>query len=363
MVEAVTVLDDGVPAVSFLSGTSLTVEWTVRNSGAGGTSGDSWSDRIHVSADDVLDGGDQVLATVPHSGALGVDQGHAGSRSVTIPLELSGPKAYVFVCTDHADQAYESDDNNNCTGSNAFEAIWAPPDFQVESVVVDMSGRPVAPGSTVTVEWVVVNDYLGTTPTGSWYDRIYISHDDALDGSDQALTTVNHSGTLDPNVSYTASRDVTIPVDCFGPDVYILVKTDHDDRVYECDNENNVGSSDPFEVDWGPPDLIVESISAPGGAVAGDPLDLSWVVRNVGGPTAKGQWADRVYLSAGRWLSADDLAFDPPVDHWGDLDHDASYIAETMVTLPPDLADQFYLIVKTDDAGGVAEFDETNNMK
>ena len=119
--------------------------------------------------------------------------------------------------------------------------------------------------------------------TRSWNDRVYISHDDVLDGSDPVLDTVPHSGTLDPNDLYTASRDVTIPSDFVGPDVHVLVKTDYDNQVNEYDNANNVGSTDPIEVEWGLPDLVVESISAQGGAVAGEPLSLSWVTRNVGG--------------------------------------------------------------------------------
>lgn len=367
VVDTVIVLNDGAPAVSVLSGTSVTVEWTVSNTGDGDTPESSWSDRIYVSADDVLDDGDPVLATAPHSGALGAGDAYTASRTITIPIEFgdpnSDPDVYVFVCTDVVGQVHESDPNNNCSGSDSFEVVWAPPDLQVDSVIVDTGGGPAVSGSIVTVEWTVVNDYIGATPIGSWDDRIYISYDDVLDGSDWGLATEGHSGVLDPGDLYTASRDVKIPIDYAGPDIHFFVKTDHDNRVYESDNANNVGGDGPIEVEWGLPDLTVQSISSPGGAVAGEPLTLSWTARNTGGPTQSGSWHDRVYLSSDRWLSVDDTAFDPPIEHVGDLAYDATYVANATIDLPPDLADQFYLIVESDSEDVVSESDDANNTR
>ncbi|MFH1110426.1 MAG: choice-of-anchor C family protein [Planctomycetota bacterium] len=366
VVEIVTVLDNGVPAASVLSGTPVTVEWTVGNTRDGDTSEDSWSDRIYISADDLLEPNtDRALATVAHYGVLGAGESYAGTKSVMIPVEFSGPVAYIFVHTDHGAQVYESDDGNNSGVSDPFELIWAPPDLVVQAVTVE----PVLEAlRTFTVEWIVANTYRGPTPTATWFDRVYVSIDDALDANDPVLQPPPspHNGVLGPGETYPATWNITIPIYIPGPTVYFFVKTDYDNRVYEYDNENNVYRVGPIEIAPGPPDLIIENISAPGGAVAGEPLSLSWTVRNVGGATGAGSWHDRVYLSANRWLEPDeDTPFDPPVEHTGDLPYNATYVANATVPLPADLANQFYLIVETDSNSEVVEWGsaEANNTR
>ena len=111
----------------------------------------------------------------------------------------------------------------------------------------------------ITVEWTVLNDGLGDQPGGSWYDAILLSTDPLQDAGDRLITEVSQPGPLPAGETYTRTHAIEIPIDFAGPEIYVLVLADRWNWVYEADNDNNVGASDPFEVAWGLPDLVVDS--------------------------------------------------------------------------------------------------------
>ena len=364
VVDSIAVLQNDVPVSSVHSGESVTVEWTVVNDGDGCTSKDAWSDRIYLSTDHQLHIGlDLELDTKSHSGILGPEGYYTVSREVTIPIEFHGSDVYIFVCTDYAKQVYEGDDGNNCEHGYGFEVVWAPPDLLVQAVEVKQDGiavETVSSGSPITVEWSVLNNDIGTTPVNSWFDRVYLSDDVWLDGSDCVLGTRHHFGALDYGDTYAASYEVEIPIYVVGENMFVFVKTDFNNDVYEADNGNNATADGPIQVVWGPPNLQVDEVTAPGGVVAGEPFSVSWRVRNGGGPTSSGTWNDRVYLSNDRWLDPGDTPFNP-VSHAGDLPYNCTYTAGAMITAPPGLNDPFYVIIEADTGGDVAESNECDN--
>ena len=123
-----------------------------------------------MSTDDILDGGDPVLATPPHAGALGaseklhgVARGHDSDR-VRRPAFRPGR---VCICLHgqrraglriRSQQLRRLGFVRGCPGHR--------PTLRVESVIVDTGGGPAVSGSSVTVEWTVINDYVGTTGDG-----------------------------------------------------------------------------------------------------------------------------------------------------------------------------------------------------
>ena len=372
VVLGVDVTVDGEPVSSVLSGSTITVEWQVHNDGPGATSTASWYDRIYISDDDVLDtSSDPVLDTDPHNGVLAAEGGYTATQDVTIPIYFTAPTAYVFVTTDYNNQVVESDDDNNSNRiDNPFEVTWGAADLVVLTVDVTVDGAPVSSvpsGSTVTVEWQVHNDGPGATSAASWSDRIYISADDVLDtSSDLPLDAKRHNGVLAAEDGYTAARDVTIPIYFTAPTAYVFVTTDHDNEVVEFDDDNNSNrTDDPIEVVWGEPDLIVQSVSAVHGTPHGEVIDLSWTVRNLGGPTVVAEWHDAVYLSDDRGFSLDDQERETPTGplatHIGALDYDQTYSRTELIAVPPDSSG--YLIVMTDasDPDQVTESDGANN--
>ncbi len=362
---------DGEPVSSVLSGSTITVDWQVHNNGPGATSTASWFDRIYISDDDVLDDSDGFIRTYAHTGFLAAENGYTATLDVTIPLDFIAPTTYVFVTTDHDNEVVEfNDDNNSTRNDDPFEVTWGAADLLVLTVDVTVDGAPISSvpsGSTVTVQWQVHNDGPGATSAASWSDRIYISDDDVLDtSSDLSLDTDTNSGVLAAEDGYTTTLDVTIPISFTAPTAYVFVTTDHDNEVVEFDDDNNSNrNDDSIVVVWGEPDLTVQSVSAVHGVPHGEVIDLSWTVRNLGGPTVVAEWRDALYLSTDRWISPDDQEMETPTGplatHIGALDYDEIYSRTEPIAVPP--GSPGYLIVVTDvsDPDQVVESDEANN--
>ena len=103
-------------------GQSLDVSWTVRNLGDASTQA-NWSDRIWLSADTVLDGGDTLLLTVA-AGALaplapGASYTNTASAPLPLSYSLSGGNYYLLVQADALTTVPEINESNNVGASQA----------------------------------------------------------------------------------------------------------------------------------------------------------------------------------------------------------------------------------------------------
>lgn len=93
--------------------------------------------------------------------------------------------------------------------------------------------------------WSVQN--VGTTPTPtypSWWDRVYLSTDTVLDGSDIGLGQVYHADGLAAGATYQGWLTVTVPGSVAPGSYSIIVKTDdpYNDLI-EADETNNTRAS------------------------------------------------------------------------------------------------------------------------
>ena len=165
------------------------------------------------------------------------------------------------------------------------------------------------------VQWTVKNFGDGRTLETAWYDNIYMSDDETLDGSDRLLGQRFHSGSLNPDESYSATQTVQLPVGVSG-NFYFFVQTDVFNHVYEHAFENNNWNYDPDPdgvpgtevLLTPPPDLEVEFVDAPSSALASHPLTISYRVVNFGSTeTLNTAWTDSYYLSSDTVLDSADL--------------------------------------------------------
>ena len=349
------------PAV-VAAGGSARVDWTVANVGIGDTIVASWVDRIYLSADATLDGGDALLGSFTRSGLLGVGQSYGRSELVRIPFGLAGD-LYLIVAADAGNQVYESDEANNASTARPVFVARQLPDLRVTTV----AGPAVAvSGGPITVDWTVQNLGAGRTNADWWEDAVYLSPDRTLgDGDDLLLGRVTRSSALGGLESYAASRTFTLPIDLEGA-YYVIVATDAGNRALEADETNNVGASAAATtVTLGPtPDLVVAAVDAPTEAVAGQAFDLSWTVRNVGPADAAGSYRDdAVYLSR-------DQVFDPATDVYlgyrrrpDPLAAGSSHAASQTFTVPRGLSGLFYVFVAADVGDRIHERGgESNNV-
>jgi len=354
-------LSEGIPVSIAKSGTQIAVVWEATNTGEGVAAMSPWRDRVYLSSDAVLDiPGDTVLSTVTHYGPVAPGVFYSVASNVTIPMEQSGAAMRIYVCADFSNNQYELDDSNNCIAGEPFEVVWSPPDLVVQRVLVD-DEMPIVSGQVVIVEWTVANVHTGATASNSWDDDIYLSVDDLLDPGDRFVARVAHFGALLPEESYTATRSVLVPIDFVASNVHVLVKTDSQNRVHELDNDDNVNGSAAFSIEWGMPDLHVESVWTVGEVTAGGPLTLHWRVRNAGGPTLAGSWLDAAFLSADNVLDAYDTALAPEIVHSGDINYNGAYSETALITIPPEVGAMFYLAVATDVGDAVGESNELAN--
>src|SRR5262249_14308192 len=112
-----------------------TVGWTVTNGGGIAANG-PWTDRVWLSTDAVLDGGDVFLGDSIYAASLGAGANTIRSLAVQLPTTPFRPDGtyYVIVQTDLSNQVAESNEANNAKASTG-STLSNPP--RVESVAVN----------------------------------------------------------------------------------------------------------------------------------------------------------------------------------------------------------------------------------
>ncbi|MCK4661203.1 MAG: hypothetical protein KAV82_16910, partial [Phycisphaerae bacterium] len=126
-----------------------------------------------------------------------------------------------------------------------------------------------------------------------------------------------------------------------------------------CDAAGAVASASA-QITLSPPDLELTGCSGPAEIAAGDSIEVSWTVTNLGPSEAPGSWVDRVYLS-------DDAVVGEDIElgefaHSGPLAGGALYDLTETVVIPGGLSGPHWITVVTDAGATVDELGaEANN--
>lgn len=345
------------PAVAF-SGQTITVRWTVRNSGAASTDASLWNDQIFLSTGPVPDSTSAWGNRVQNVSYLAATDAYIGSVDLRVPITAFGTY-YIVVRSDSDNHVLESGETNNVTIKTIEIQLTPPPDLQVTSV--QAPGESFS-GQIIPVTWAVAN--LGPGPVlpdhNTWVDTVMLSTNTVLDSSARVLHSQRHVGVLLTNQFYTIqNQNVTLPPNIFG-DYYVFVTADSGSEIFEFGYENNNANYDhnPIHITLTPPpDLIVEAVTAPGSGTAGQPMTISWRVLNQGaGDTVASLWYDSVYVST-------KAAFDSTATLIGNVYHSGLLAAggrySGSVSYTPSVCDSgpFYFFVVSDNYHHVLEFD------
>ncbi len=212
------------------------VEWTVRNVGDADAE-PAWIDRVYLSADDALNGGDNLLGEYEWSFGLGAGMPYTRSETVTIPAGLNG-EFYIIVVTDATNAVTESNgEGNNVTMTLVQIVQLLLPDFQITEVTGESADYI---GQRYNLIWRVENPGLGTA-NGSWIDRVYLSDDDQLDTEpegDEVVAQVGIVNIVEPSGFYVRTASFNLPD---APGAYwLFVVTDALNTIREDDDANNV---------------------------------------------------------------------------------------------------------------------------
>ncbi len=350
------------PPTAFSSQETV-VQWTVTNNGTGATSAPFWYDNVWLSLDNTLDNTDTYLGQASNVSYLNVGESYTNSLTAKLPRGIDS-NYYFLVKTDANNNVFEFDNENDNfgVGGPTDVDLTPPPDFQVTAVNAPAQGFS---GQPLNLTWTVTNQGTGKNLETSWYDEVFMSADDVLDGVDRSLGKFYRSGTLNAGTGYNVSQTVTLPIG-FSGDFFFFVRTDAGNQVYENVFESNNTGYDTTATKINltpPPDLEVEFVDAPATASASRPLTINYRVTNFGATaTPNSSWTDTFYLST-------DTQLDPNTDlklgergRFGTLDIGASYDNSATFTLPNGFSGTYYAFVVTDSTNTVFELNNENNV-
>jgi uncharacterized delta-60 repeat protein len=364
------------PPANPMSGQSVTVSWTVTNTGNWSTGAGLWLDAVYLSTTPSLDGSALLLGRAQRPRSLGTNESYSCSLTATLPQGLSGT-CYFIVQTDTDNRvnegAFESD---NTTASVPMAiTLTPPPDLQVANITAPSNALS---GTSLAVSWVVTNVGPGLTAESDWSDDVYLSPTNTPGTNAILLGSFPHAGALTNGQSYHSSASIPLSSSLSGS-YYLLVHTDARNQVFEHVFEaNNVTASlSPIVVTLAPPpDLAVAQVTAPATALASHALTIGYAVTNRGTDTFLSYlWEDHLYLTtnvaavaavrSGTLASVAIFASEPQsaLLHFSGLYAGQSYSNTFTLTLPNGLSGPFYAIVETDSGGEVFELVRTNNLR
>ncbi len=235
----------------------------VANSGVAPAAG-RWTDAVYLSQDDVLDGGDALLAQVEHETPLPIGGRYAApAAQLTAPLAYRG-NVYLIVAADERDEIEEYPHETNNTMAVPIEIIRETAGGKKtqprEPRTASMSPRPDLVVRHIDVPPVLFVDELfkvgytaaniGAAPAGNrgWIDLVYMSKDKIIDDADKVLTAVAQTNALAPMEHYSAGQErLKMPEGMHG-DLFLIVKADGDDEIDESPNEHNNALAVPVRV-------------------------------------------------------------------------------------------------------------------
>ncbi|RYE29450.1 MAG: hypothetical protein EOP23_21425, partial [Hyphomicrobiales bacterium] len=393
----------------------LTVKWNVTNNGQQDTGVASWTDRVYLSRDGVIDGNDTLLGAFLHSGALAVGGTYANERTVTVPRAALG-EFRILVRSDADGQV----DQQGRTGNDLASApitIAAAPAANLVTSALSAPGQ-VQAGAAVALSWTVTNAG-NKAATESWVDRIFVERTDGTGrtfladvarpeglaagaaysqnatitmpqlalGSYRFVVVSDVGNTVDERAAEGADNETNAATSIVSPNLVVsavsagtasvtlglglsgryrfIVVTDAGNAVNEIGGEGDNGRIGTTQVTLSPyADLSVSNVTAPERTIR-DPavIDIGWTVTNNGtGLGRTGAWEDVVVLSADDIYGNGDDRVLGRFAHDGMLAVGASYNRTEQFFLPAGYSGRVNVFVRTDATDAVFENgSEANN--
>ncbi|MVM32439.1 hypothetical protein GO755_20510 [Spirosoma sp. HMF4905] len=351
-------------------GTTLAIQYTVKNSGTGAILNKSWSDGIYLSPTPTLNEATQInLGNAFQSRSLASGQSYTQPTSFLIPGNLIPGSYYVIVKADVGNTIFENNaEANNLRASTSTTTFIALPQTDLSAVTGQILSSTIIAGQPVSLRWTVKNNSTQSTVIPSWTDGVYVSTNPVFDANDQLIASTSINAPLGPGSSYTRSLTVTIPQEVEGT-VFFIVNVDRFNQHNDPNRSNNTlamtldkgGTSIPI-VTPPPADLVPTLVSVPTQGVASQPITVRAKVKNNGtGPTPASTWVDQFYLSTDTQIGNDIYLGNHT--HNGVLSAGADYTDTLQLMLPPNVSGNYYLLHQTDATNAVFERgNEGNNV-
>jgi subtilase family serine protease len=250
--------------------------------------------------------------------------------------------------------------------------------FSAGTVTLTVAGLPDHSHLTLDVDLVTLLSWDGS---GGGPDLIEIACDGqavlyssfALYGSTTQSFPRRYPEALFPLATGAAEHNTFggQPMDAVYPLTFVIAHS-ADTAVFTFRGLNLQGAGDEA---WGldnavvtastqeePPDLVPSGLVFTGDPAWGHSIQFSWLVSNLGPNPARGDWTDRIWLSADTAVDgADTLLASYEAAAQSPLAPGDSYPAESFAQLPVGLAGSLYLLAETDATNRQVETDDGNN--
>ncbi len=351
------------PATVFSEG-SITVNYKVKNTGAGEAANQTWSDLVYLSTDRILDKQvDHYLGSVPSTTAVAPGQTYSGTGTFVVPVGLNG-NYHIIVVPNGLGSLPETDQEDNAGASNQATDVQLtpPPDLQVTAIV--RPGITAFSGQFYDFSWTVTNKGTGPMRVDHWWDNLYISPDRSTDLTNAIkLTSAVNGPLLEVGKEGKRGVNVRIPNGLSGK-YYLIVQTDVQGDVYEHSNEdNNIMVGDEINLVLTPPiDMIPVSMQIQETAASFDQIPVKWRVINDGGSTTNGwNYSDVFLLSRDAVLDKSKAIQIGGAGKNFKLDPDQFDDSESKLYINDTLHGLYYIYLVTDFYDQLYEHDNENN--
>ncbi len=217
----------------------------------------------------------------------------AKAENFTIPSNLQPGNYYVYVYTNPTKTVFEY------PGTPQIKRSTLPIIVQQPDAVVSAISLPsnTIGGTTVTINYSVLNNGPGAVFNHARKDRLYISNFSNFDGSAQLIGTNTFTESLPVGTAVPHIFTYPIPPATTGAK-YFYVQTNYDSLFRETNSTNNLSVSAMTTVSAAvPADLVVSNIQMPDTTFTIFTRYLTYTVTNNGTGTTAGTWTDSVFFS------------------------------------------------------------------
>jgi parallel beta-helix repeat protein len=224
-----------------ITGQPVSFSFTVKNTGEGPTVKESWTDKVFLSSDNILNNHDVMLGSWVRTGKLVAGASYTVDAEVSLPPSISG-NYVLLVKTDNNNVEYEHQAEQNNTKGSVI-TITQPLASDLIVTGITLPGEAFA-GETVSLEWTLKNNSVNPAE-GLMSEALYLSADTLWDINDVLIGTYSIDATISPGASLSRSVSATLPGMALG-NYYVICKTDLLNNIHESNNDNNVKASGDY---------------------------------------------------------------------------------------------------------------------
>lgn len=298
------------------------VTYTVKNIGPGVPYVNRWCDKIYISEKSTgIDDSAIMLWSGEQKGrykSVGNSEYEYEGDSYTKTVSIDGTKIkgfssndlYLYVQVDAYDDVYEYDgENNNVIMSQKISL--AKTDLTAE--LISISEDTLVSGNTVAFSWLVKNNGSVGLTNARIKDRFYAQVGNSSQQIELAI--LENTISIAPGGEKLLHANVTIPThNSWSGDMNIYVTTNFDKNLTETDFNNNTSAplSRYAKLTWNPSpediwatgfNLTGYNLHAPQEATPGQPISVSYTIKNTGEYEIPSNVNQEIYISKNRDFS------------------------------------------------------------